>query len=356
MLYCSYKNGGIISAIFEMLCDMSKTSKTVIAISTFVLICILLFVYIMMSVNSVKIPEGTLGNTAGNIYNQGLFAEYGGKIYFSNPYDSGKLYSMNSDHTDIKKLSDQRATYINATEKYIFFSGRNTDTSTGFGSILKKPNLCMLSTDGSKLKVLSQQPTQSMLLVGDTLYYQHYTQSGGENFCSMNVNKRKAVERLDYLITPASYSDGKLYFNGLYSDHHLYSYNTETNSVSTVWEGDIWNPIYDRGYVYYMDIQNNYRLCRYSISENTIQILEKERVDCFNYYNGIIYYQVNSRTNPRVMRMNADGTNQELVVNGIFSSINITPNYAYFSSYTDGVPVYYTPTFSPVNIKEFKPF
>jgi len=334
---------------------MSKTSKAIIAIASTIILFVLLIVYMILKGNSIRIPEGTLGNTAGNIYNNGLYAEYGNKVFFSNPYDDGKLYSMNSDQTEIKKISDQRATYINATEKYIFFAGRNTDTSTGFGSILKKPNLCMVSADGKKTQVLSQQPTQSMILVGNTLYYQHYTQSGGANFCSMNVNKRKHVEKLDYLINPACYYNGSIYYNGMYEDHNLYAYNTATDEVTTVWESDIWNPIYDGSYVYYMDVQNNYRLCRYSAASNTIEVLTQDRIDTFNYYNGVIYYQISSSSNPCLMRMNADGTNKEPVKEGIFSEINITSKYVYFSSYPDGLPTYYTPTFSPVNVQEFVP-
>lgn len=334
---------------------MSKASKAIIAVASLIVAFALLFVYSIVKTNASKIPDGTIGNTSGNIYNEGLMAESNGKVFFSNPYDDGKLYSMNVDQTGVTKLSDQRASYINTSDKYVFFAGRNTDTTSGFGSILKKPNLCKIKVNGGSEKVLSQEPSQSMLLVGNSLYYQHYTQSNGENFFSMTVHNRKTTEELDYLINPACYYNGSFYFNGMYGDHYLYAYDIETRTVTTVWKGDVWNPIYDGNYVYYMDIQNNYRLCRYSPSANTIEILEKERVDCYNYYNGIIYYQVSSSSNPRLMRMNADGSNQELVCEGIFSNILITADYTYFYSYPNGYPIYYTSTFSPVYVREFKP-
>ena len=31
-------------------------------------------------------PAGTVGNTAGNLNNDGLFCEYDGTVYFLNPY------------------------------------------------------------------------------------------------------------------------------------------------------------------------------------------------------------------------------------------------------------------------------
>ena len=48
-------------------------------------------------------PAGTVGNTAGNLYNDGLFCENEGKVYFSNAYDANTLYVMNPDETEIKE-------------------------------------------------------------------------------------------------------------------------------------------------------------------------------------------------------------------------------------------------------------
>ena len=61
------------------------------------------------------------GNTAGNLYNGGLFCESEGVIYFSNLYDDGCLYSMLPDETDIKKLSTSRVTSINADSNYLYY-------------------------------------------------------------------------------------------------------------------------------------------------------------------------------------------------------------------------------------------
>ena len=52
--------------------------------------------------------EELVGNTAGNIYNGGLFCERDGRIYFSNDNDDGSLYVMNSNSTNFKKLHTDR--------------------------------------------------------------------------------------------------------------------------------------------------------------------------------------------------------------------------------------------------------
>lgn len=334
---------------------MSKASKNVIIVSIVVLLVALLTVYTIIKNSTSKIPDNTIGNTAGNLYNQGLYAEIDGRVYFSNVYDSGKLYSMKIDQTDVKKLSDLSAKYINVGGKYVFFFGRNTASSTGFSSVLKKPALIMLDQKGTTTTTLSSDATQSMILVGNKLYYQHYTEKEGPTFQIVNVNNKKKEKLLDYLINPSCYYNGSIYYNGLYDNHYLYSYNTANGLVSQIWTGDIWNPIYDGDYFYYMDIRNNYRLCRYSAVDNTIEVLTDERLDFYNLYGNIIYYQVSSAKNPRLMRMNKDGSHQETVLEGVFSDVSCTSTYTYFSTFDSGYPVYCTPTNGDIYVKEFKP-
>lgn len=331
---------------------MSRTSRNIILIAVLVLLTGGLIVYSVLN-NSARLPEDAIGNTAGNLNNTGLFAESDGTVYFANPYDNGCLYSMNEDQSNIKKLSELSAKYINAAGDYVFFSGTNNDTTTGFSTIITKPSLVMLSSDGKKEKILSNEVTQVMLLVGNRLYYQHYTESTGTTFAMIDVNKHKSTELLDYMINPASFYNGKFYFNGMYSDHYLYTYDTDTNEVGTVWEGDIWYPAFDGEYVYYMDVKNNYRLCRYSPERNEIEILETERLDSFNLYGDMIYYQVSSSKNPRLMRMNKDGSNQETVAEGVFKDINITRDYVYFSEFGTDYPLYSTPTTGSIDVREF---
>ena len=66
-------------------------------------------------------PPGTVGNTAGNLYNGGLFCEdkNDGCVYFSNPYDGGALYRMSPDETDMEKLVTTQVQRINSAVKYL---------------------------------------------------------------------------------------------------------------------------------------------------------------------------------------------------------------------------------------------
>lgn len=333
---------------------MSKTSKTIIFVAAVILLVGGLITYLVYSSKAKQVPDGVIGNTAGNLNNDGLFCESDGMVYFSNPYDDGALYSMKPNGTELKKISDLSAKFINVGGNYIFFYGTHSKRQTGIGSVVTKPAMYRVKKeDGSALTALTKDVSQDMVLYGNKIYYQHYTERTGTTFAVVDLKSKKSTELLDYMINPSCLYQGRIYYNGMYDDHFLYCYDTVTNAVTPIWEGDIWNPIYDGNYVYYMDVLNNYRLCRYSITNNTIEILTDDRLDYFNLYGDYIYYQKNSKKEPALKRIRTDGSNEEIVATGNYSHVNITSEYVYFTEFGTEYPLYKTPTFGNVNVTEF---
>lgn len=100
---------------------MNKTAKIVLVS----VICVLLLAalgFAGISANRVSMnPDGTVGNSAGNLNNEGLFCEYDGRVYFSNAADHGCLYSMNPDETDVKLLNRMEVRNILAGENTCIF-------------------------------------------------------------------------------------------------------------------------------------------------------------------------------------------------------------------------------------------
>ncbi|MCR4960399.1 MAG: DUF5050 domain-containing protein [Lachnospiraceae bacterium] len=308
----------------------------------------------VIKTNSSKVPDGIIGNTPGNLNNKGLFCEYEGVVYFANPYDMNFLYSMTPEGTDIKRLCDTSVEYINAGGKYVFFYGKPNQTTTGLGSVVSKPGMYRADKkNGEHLKALTKDVSRSMVLVGNKMYYQHYTEKTGTTFAVMDLTKLESTELLDHMINPACCYQGGIFYNGMYKDHYLYRYDIATGTESVIWQGNIWNPIYDGSYVYYMDVLNDYRLCRYSITNNTIEILTEDRIDFFNLYGDIIYYQVSSQNEPALKRMRADGSEKATVANGVFTGINVTSTYTYFTEFGNDVPLYRTPTYGAPDVTEF---
>ncbi len=119
-----------------------------------------------------KMNQGYVnGNTAGNLYNGGLFCEYNGVIYFSNPSDSGKLYSMDSDGKNLKKLSNDNATFINVDDNYIYYIRNNSGSDLNFNFVAFHRNaLVRMDHNGRNTIILDTEPCLYASLIGNYIY------------------------------------------------------------------------------------------------------------------------------------------------------------------------------------------
>lgn len=316
---------------------------------TWILILIVIVLFVLLGASSVlkhvtgRIPENDIavtGNTGGNLNNGGLFAEADGRVYFSNSYDHGCLYSMNSDETDLKKLTTSSVNAINAGGDYLYYYMDSAQSGKGFGYVIHTYGLYRSKTDGSASKCLERQACVTMQLVGNYLYYQRYNNTEYTKFYKMKTDQSEQYLVSNEIINPAACHDGIIYYNGTANDHNLYALDTRTDMYSLILEGNICYPVYDNGYIYYMDASSGYRLCRYSLSNGSVSVLTEDRVDTYNVGNGYVYYQKNSADAPALMRMNTDGSSPEILSVGNYSEINLTSQYAYFHSFGADTPIY----------------
>lgn len=303
----------------------------------------------------VEFNEGNVtGNTAGNLNNGGLFCEADGVVYFSNPYDEGRLYSMTPEEMQLKRLTSAKATSINADPHYLYYYMDSTRDGEEPG-YMHFHGIYRSKLNGQGTECLKRNYAIVIQLCGNYLYYQNFDNNNenGTELYKLKIDKSEDIRIADHNINPASCEEGLIYFNGTKNDHHLYTLDTENDSISVVWDGNIWNPVYEEGFVYYMDVSHDYRLCRYSLSLKTEEVLTEDRIDFFNVYGGSIYYQKSSRSEPALKRMQTDGSNVEIVAEGVYKNINITSNYVYFTAFQSEVPVYKTPISGAVNVTTF---
>lgn len=317
-----------------------KQKRIVIGVSI-ALVLITLLAGLAYSQRVTMNPAGTVGNTAGNINNSGLFCEYDGKVYFSNAYDGGSLFVMNPDETDIRRLNYLKVQNILAGGKYLYYFQTGSTNSSRLGQIKGLTSFERCKLNGKGAVSLTRDVITSAQLVDNYLYMLAAT-NAGPSFYKIKIDKSDRTEIAKLAINPACAQDGVIYYNGVESDHYLYALRTSNDSSSEVWAGNLWYPILSGDYVYYMDVENNYRLCRYSVSQNVIEVLTNDRVDCFNVGGGYIYYQKNS-SDPQLICMRTDGTGAMTVAYGTFTNINMTSQYVYFQAFDEETNIYHSP-------------
>lgn len=300
------------------------------------------------------IPKDTIGNTAGNIRGEGRFCEYGGKVYFANPYDGNTLYVMNPDGSEMKKLLNSSVSYINAGGDYLFYYLENKSGGAGLGNIRSTTGIYRSTLNGKESSCLDKHMATMMLLVGDQIYFQHYDNTDFSTFHKVPAGgSKEEIELSKDIVETACAVNNTIYYSGLAEDHYLYAWDTETDSARTIWDGNTCYPTIVGNYIYFMNVDADYRLFRYNMANDELTALTDERLDFYNIYENVIFYQTNGTDTPALMRMTLDGGSKEVIAEGVYHRINATSVYTYFQPFDDDDTICRTSTFGPLSVDYF---
>lgn len=297
-------------------------------------------------------PEGTIGNTAGNLNGHGLYCENDGKIYFANPYDNDHLYSMNSDLSEATEILGLPVEYINAAGKYLYFNQKDSKDNKIMGLTGRMHGVYRVEKTGTNITCLDKTVVGISVLADNDIYYQHYDNNEGMTLYRVSTDKTEKEQVSKSIINPSCIVNGTIYYPDLEKKCILSQYQTDAKIEGNISGEQIFNPVYQGGYLYYMKVDDNYKLYRMSLGENVTMKLTDDRIDCFNVLGDYIYYQKNSQTTPQLKRMRIDGSNPEVIMNGNFTDINMTSTYTFFSPFDSPVPVYCLPTYGPLDVRK----
>lgn len=309
-------------------------ARTFIIILCFVLLVCGVAVISHLTADRVEdVPVGYLGNTAGNLNNGGYFCEADGKVYFSNFYDGGTLYSMNADESDIQKLSKQAVQFLNITGSHLYYYQCDNLNGSDLGSVINSTGLYRCTTDGKNIKCLKRGAFNTPLVNGNQIYYLYYDKAQGYALYRMATDGTGETQVTDYIANPACSYQNYIYFNGTEEDHNLYQLDVNTDQITRIWNGSMWNPVYSGGYIYYMDLSSDYRICRLNLNSGEAEIVTNKRADFFNVSDDYVFFQTAGSDEPGLYRINKDGSNEVLLASGTYSNLCLTSEYLYFTPY-----------------------
>ncbi len=309
--------------------------------------------------NSNKFEENNknaIGNTTGNLNNGGKFCEYDGNIYFSNPYDSGRLYVMDTDCTNAKQLGSNTASSINVCGKYIYYVKNNFSKKTiENGDRTKLFGVIRMDMNGSNELDLYKDKAGIASVCGNTLVYQHYTDDTNATVYSIGINNTDEKEISTTLFDPACVYGGKIYYTDTTKKNNIYTYDLSTGRTALVSDANAYLVDVDGSYIYYLDLSKKYALVRLNTSTKTIELIYQPtdgKIINYNRYGNKIFIIVEDGSNPGLYRCNTDGTNVEYIASGRISSVSCTSQYSFFQYYDDSVSLYRVPTLDAISYVE----
>lgn len=316
---------------------MLASIKKVIIILVFITVAAFLWVFFYSLGRTYYNEEEEVGNTAGNIINGGLFSEQDGKIYFSNDNDDGALYVMNSDGTNIKKVHNDKAVYINADENYVYYLRANSTRENTSGNKLTFNNSGMyrINHNGKGLKSISRNPGSYLFLKGNFVYYQNYDVNSGLFLYREKIDNTMERLLLEDAVIPSLIMDNKLYYAGYGKDHNINVMDLSSFVASTYIEGNFAYPIFKNDYIYYLDLSNNYTLNRMRLDGSEQTVLVDQLCSTYNITNSgkYLYYQVDEEGDSKLARLNLETMEHETLKEGYYKQIHVTDKYVFFKDF-----------------------
>lgn len=322
---------------------MNKTVKriliSVIALSVLAIIVLL----VKLGERLPKNPASHAGNTAGNLYNHGLFAEDDSYIYFANLADNFRLYRMDHSLENVTKLCDDSVEYINvdAASDYLYYSRINYRKDTYGNTVFD-----ILDTGVYRLRIKTKAMTRlypnacgSVLLGGNSLYFQTHGKDGNFDLEYVHTDRKKSpVKKIttDY-IQPVNYQDGLLYYSGIADDHCLYSFSPESNSASRVAEIDCHMPIVTSEGTFFLSLIHDYALYYLPRSSNTATSLVEKRIASYNISGDgrFVFYQTDGSNNNGLYCYDSVTRNDTLIVPGDYKNLNVASRYLFFTDFNE---------------------
>lgn len=286
-------------------------------------------------------PPGTIGNTSGNLNNKGLVCESDGYIYFANLSDAHYLYRMNADGSDPEKLVDVPVAYINSAGDYLYFYFDDPGGTKFMGVSGRMSGIYRLKKGERDFVCLDKCTSGVLSLVGSTLFYEHYDNTHGMQLYQSSLDGKEKGLAVAEIINPACVIGGDIYYSEQDSQK-LKLYRPGTTEGQIFMDYAVYNPVLDGDYLYFMNMNDDYRLYRYSLSGGTLTKITDERIDTFNVYGGTIFYQRNQ--DPALIRVNFDGSDPIVIAKGNYENINCTSTYTFYSPFKEDV-TYITYTF-----------
>lgn len=315
---------------------MKIVRRVIIAV---VFVCFVAVAGYYKYINTVTYPNdsNTNGNTIGNLYGNGLFCEIDGIVYFANPNDYSRIYTMNPDESDIKILANDSVYFINADAHYLYYSrNANRDNSQmGFLGV-NTDSLCRMTRKNKKVMILDDAICNACSLAGNTVIYLRYDPDEATTLYAVNTDGTEKHQLSNVAIDPRCTVGEKLYYSGIVSDHNLHLMNIFTKDTSYVSATNLWLPIIDGQTLYYIDLDDHKRVHRGSLGGGESTGLTSFGAVCYNYVGNYLYYQT-FKGNPDGMYMVDMNTGAEtLLAEGQYNNINITSKYVYFADYYSG--------------------
>ena len=264
---------------------------------------------------------------------------------------------MDSNGKNLKKLSDDVATYINADENYVYYVRNNVGNNMDYHFVSFYRNaLVRIDRDGKNLLVLDTEPCMYASLIGNYIYYVHYDKTEASILYKVRIDGKEQKKVMSEAVFTCNADGQYFYYNGMSTDGSIHRYDTVSDTAATIYTGNCFQPIVKDGVdVYYIDGDTDCSIVHTNINFDNPTYITRDSVDSYNVHGSYIYYQRFDKNGDSALCMiKNDGTEYRELRKGDYCDIHVTSYYVFFRDFHSG-EMYYFARNNPSVIEKFSP-
>ncbi len=216
---------------------------------------------------------------SGNSVNESRILVDGETIYYSEPRDGGRMYSMDLDGNNKKKLTESEVRYINLVDDKLIYC----DVSNSYFG-------CSANKDGSDQKFVLPMMGKNHFIFDDKIYFANWADECRIYRANLDGSD---LEKISDIGAEDLYQYGAwIYFAARDADQVLYRIKINGESLTQVNSDQSMRPNVHNGILYFINWTDNgtlYSVNPENANETYKQVLDK-RVGHLNINDGYLYY------------------------------------------------------------------
>ena len=264
------------------------------------------------------VPDSTVGNTGGNISNNGLVALQGDWIYYNK--GSIKFYKVKADGSGRTKLNDDFACFINAAGQWIYYQNFNQ------GNKLYK-----VRTDGSDRTKLNDDISDSINVSGDWAYYENVTDGAVYRIKTDGSGRAKLNhDNSNYL----NVSNGWIYYQNSSDGNTLYKMKIDGGGRTKLNNDASSKTCVVGNWIYYQNNSDGDALYKIRTDGSGRAKITGDKITFLNS-DGVWDYYVNASDGNTLYKIRTDGSGRTKLSADAASGINLAGDWIYYANMTE---------------------
>jgi hypothetical protein len=263
-----------------------------------------------------------LGNSAGNIINNGFIAKENDWLYYNKRQGTllyGELNKMKTDSSmDTQLASNEDPTYINVINGWVYY--RNGEDN---GRIYK------IRIDGTEMTKLTDDSSTNIMVKGDWIYYAN--QSDGAKLYKIKVDGTERIKLNEDHSSSINLIRNWIYYQNVGDRNTPYRVKNDGTERTKLNDTSVYNMIILGYWIYFRNPANENRIYRMTLDGSNKMRLSDVPSSTFNVSDGWIYYTTVDVPGGDLYKMRLDGTDKTFLKEEFVTNMIIFDEWIYYT-------------------------